>query len=85
MRSKFWSILEGITLIIWIIVTLIFVITVYSKGTKCLNNPLTFGAKELENKNNATFTCDCKFENEPNYIIFVDSKHWELKENKLPF
>jgi hypothetical protein len=84
MKSKFWSILEGIMLILWIIVTIIFVITACSKGIKCVANPLIYGVNKLQTENNNTyFSCNCIFENSPDFKIFVDNKHWELKKNEL--
>ena len=79
MNKKFWVIAETIMLIIWIITTIIFCYAVFSKGAKCMANPLIEGVKQLEIKNNVSFSCNCQFENNLNNVIFVDSKHWEWR------
>jgi hypothetical protein len=83
MNKNFLTTLEALMLIIWIITTVIFCYAVFSNGARCLGNPLTYGAKVLSNQNTADFTCNCKFDNNPNQIIFVDKKHWEWKEINL--
>jgi len=80
MKNKFWMIAETIMLMAWIITTFIFLNAVFNKETKCMANPLVFGSKVLSDKNNASFTCKCQFSNSPDYVIFVDSKHWEYKK-----
>lgn len=79
MNKKFWVIAETIMLMVWIITTIIFCTAVFSSGAKCKANPLIYGVKVLENKNNVTFTCNCQFENQLDKLIFVDSKHWEWR------
>lgn len=85
MRSKFWVILETIMLLAWIVTTIIFLIGLFTTGTQCKANPLVYGAKVLSDKNNASFSCECSFDNEPNYIIYVDKEHWVLNSSKLVF
>lgn len=84
MRSKFWTILEGLMLIIWIITTIFFLIAAFSDEIKCKANPLVYGVKYLGDKNNATMTCLCKFDNEPDYTIIVNKKEWILNYTGIP-
>ncbi len=83
MNKKLWMYLEVIMLIVWIVTTFIFCYAVFSKSAKCTANPLVYGVSELQDKNNVTFTCKCQFENQLDKIIFVDSKHWEFRDNKF--
>jgi hypothetical protein len=77
--KKIMIILESIMLILWIITTAIFVTFAFNNGTRCIANPLIYGANHLSESNNANFTCSCKFSNEPSYIINVDKDKWELQ------
>ncbi len=79
MNKNFRTILEAIMLIIWIITVIFFCIIVFSDGAKCKANPLVYGVNFLEEQNNATFTCSCEFDNEPDFNIIVDKEGWYLK------
>lgn len=76
--KKLLVMLEAIMLILWIVVTAIFVTFVFKSGTICLANPLVFGAKALSEKNQVDLKCDCQFENEPEFIIEVTKDGWIL-------
>ena len=80
MRSKFWVILESIMLLLWIIVTAIFLKTVYSDSAKCLANPLVFGVQRLNEENNDYMTCTCQFESRLDYSIIVNKDKWWIQE-----
>jgi hypothetical protein len=80
--KRFLVLLETIMLLLWIVTTCIFLYAVFSKGARCMANPLVYGSKVLTDKNNVEFTCYCSFENNPQYTIFVDKDHWEMSQKQ---
>jgi len=78
LNKKTLMIIEGITLILWIITLIIFLVQVNNNSVKCLANPLVYGVKTLSEQNNASMTCLCKYDNAIAYTIFVDKNRWSL-------
>ena len=83
MNKKFWITLEAIMLIIWIVTTSIFAYTVFTKGTKCLTNPLIYGTDYLSEKNDVELRCSCVFDNEQEYRIMVEEGKARLEINQV--
>ena len=80
MRNKFWMTVEILTLIVWIVVLVVFLANIRTKGTECIANPLVYGSKVLEEKNpEASFNCQCKFSNEPDFTVHAGSWGWEVR------
>jgi len=74
MNKQFWVALETLMLIIWIVTLIIFLSQIWSKGTKCMANPLEYGANVLSFQNNNTdFSCNCKWGNAPEYTLFFNT------------
>lgn len=73
------NILSVIVLLIFSIILVFFVIAIYSKGARCMANPLVYGSKILSEQNNAEFTCECKFSNQPEHTIFVNKEEWTIE------
>jgi hypothetical protein len=80
MNKQIWIYLEALMLMLWIVTTGIFLYIVLTSGTRCLSNPLIYGSKVMSDKNNVNFTCICSGDNHPDYTIYVDKNHWEVKK-----
>lgn len=78
--KKHLPLIEAIMLIVWIITLIIFLSQIWTNGTKCMNSPIQYGVNTLSDKNNDSLTCRCTFDSSPNYEIFVDKTHNEIKQ-----
>lgn len=85
MNKKFWITLEAIMLIIWIVTTCFFIYTTQTKSIKCLANPLVFGAKHLSELNDAEFTCQCEYSNEPDYFVNFNKEKWWVEARESTY
>lgn len=84
MKQETWNWIQIIVIIILIITIGFLLYYIRTEGTKCLANPLVYGAKSLTETNGEEFSCVCRLESAKRTTILVDSKSMTVKTDSDP-
>lgn len=82
MKSETWSRIATITLWVFGIILLALIVMLRQDGLKCISNPLPYGIEKIEEVNNASFTCECRFLKGDTPTMLLTSEGWKVKERE---